>query len=420
MKSKLITVFSFLLIISMLVISCGKNDEPVPSVTTGNSSVPEEPKNVVIGDSEGIRYSVVYPEDASAILKNAATDLKGNIVSVCPGFIDVKKDSAEETEYEILLGKTNRAESEGIYSSLGKNQYKIAVVGSKIVIAGGCYSAIKDAVNRFSSTMVKNDNGEVIMNTADVLEGEIIDIMAKLELESKWNPKSFKASNGVNMPYQIYLPDNYDDEKSYPCILYMHSAGVRCTDNSHIKAGEAAFLFNLVDSKYKDEVIVIAPCCPETAKWVTVDNWNSVTYDYVNTKPAPYMVATMELFEYYRSELNIDDTRLYTYGMSMGGFAVWDLITRNPGLFAAAIPVAGAGDPTAIGDADGTAIWIFHGSVDSVVPVNSARVMLKALEDAGRTDIKYTEFTGMDHGIWSATANTKGLFDWLFAQQLIK
>ncbi|MBO4355985.1 MAG: hypothetical protein J5850_03945, partial [Clostridia bacterium] len=70
MKSKLITVISFLLIISMLAVSCGKSDEPGTSVTTGSNNVPDEPKNVVIGDSEGIRYSVVYPEDASAILKN--------------------------------------------------------------------------------------------------------------------------------------------------------------------------------------------------------------------------------------------------------------------------------------------------------------------------------------------------------------
>ena len=419
MNRKLLVAILIAVIASLLLASCGKEKDPVIT-TESNGSEDNQPTELLISDSESVKFTVIYPDDAAHELFELAQDLKGNLVSACGGFVDLKKDSNPEVEYEILLGKTNREVSAAKYSEITKNQYSVSVSGTKIVIAGGCYSSLRDAVNRFVSELSKNESGEVKMSVDFTATGEISDIEAKLNLEDSWNPKSYKASNGVNMPYQIYMPANYDDEKEYPCILYMHSAGVRCTDNSHINQGEAAFLFNLVKTKYKDEVIVIAPCCPETEKWVPVANWNSVTYDYVNTKPAPYMVATMELFNYYRTELNIDDTRLYTYGMSMGAFAVWDLLTRNPGLFAAAIPVAGAGDPTAIGDAAGTAIWIFHGSVDSAVPVESARVMKKALEDAGRTDIKYTEFNGKDHGIWGDTANTKGLFDWLFEQQLIK
>jgi hypothetical protein len=44
--------------------------------------------------------------------------------------------------------------------------------------------------------------------------------------------------------------------------------------------------------------------------------------------------------------------------------------------------------------------------------------MLEALKDAGRTDVKYTEFPDLMHGIWSATAHTEGLIDWMFEQTL--
>ena len=104
--------------------------------------------------------------------------------------------------------------------------------------------------------------------------------------------------------------------------------------------------------------------------------------------------------------------------MSMGGFAVWDLLARNPGVFAAAIPVAAAGDPTTVSTMGKTAIWIFHGTADEAVPYQSAVNMHDALTAIGRTDVKFTTFEGAGHGIWSKTADTEGLFDWLFSQKL--
>lgn len=129
------------------------------------------------------------------------------------------------------------------------------------------------------------------------------------------------------------------------------------------------------------------------------------------------MKAVTELLGVVREQFSIDDDRLYLYGMSMGGFAVWDLLTRNPDMFAAAIPVAGAGDPSAVAEISGTAIWIFHGAEDKTVPKESADRMFEALKAAGREDIQYTVFEGQGHGIWALTANTEGLLDWLFSQK---
>jgi len=54
-------------------------------------------------------------------------------------------------EYEILIGETNRAESAEVYKDLKYNDYKISVIGSKVVIAGGSYEAQKKAVEDFVS-----------------------------------------------------------------------------------------------------------------------------------------------------------------------------------------------------------------------------------------------------------------------------
>lgn len=37
----------------------------------------------------------------------------------------------------------------------------------------------------------------------------------------------------------------------------------------------------------------------------------------------------------------IDKSRIYVTGLSMGGYGVWDLISRYPNRFAAAVPVCG-------------------------------------------------------------------------------
>ena len=236
------------------------------------------------------------------------------------------------------------------------------------------------------------------------------------QLNAGWTPLVFEASNGVRLLWQLWLPQKLSPERRVSCLLYMHSAGVRCDDNSHIYTGEAKLLRNLEDSCYAEETIVIAPCCPKTEKWVPAAAWNLITYDYLNLGPTRYMAAVLELFAECRASFPIDETRLYIYGMRMGGFAVWDLLTRNPGVFAAAVPVAGAGDPKAVERMAGTAIWCFHGTADPAVPVESCRKMIEALTAIGRTDVKCTEFEGAGHGIWSLTADTPGFLDWLFSQ----
>lgn len=255
-------------------------------------------------------------------------------------------------------------------------------------------------------------------NTVSSMDGYSVQEKGPFDnLVRHWNPRTFQASGNISLPFQLYMPDHYQTGTSYPLILYMHSAGVKCDDNSHIYKKEARFLRNLEKSCYRDNVIVVAPCCPVGEKWVPAGTWNQITYDYVHTEPTKYMKAVAELLEVTKTQLSIDENRLYLYGMSMGGFAVWDLLARHPETFAAAVPVAGAGDPETAADFSHTAIWIFHGEEDRTVPKKSADRMYQTLREAGREDIRYTVLKGQGHGIWDAAGNAEGLLDWLFAQR---
>ncbi len=425
MKKKILLMISLALLVVALAACAAQNasDTSVPTDTSADTSTDTPPASdgVFIIDKNGTEFVMVVPSGA-ANLFNACTEIKSETVGKYSKNLFVKYEGAEnERQHEILVGQTGRAESNEVCQGLSSKEYRIVWVGDKLVIGGGTNYAAKGGVKWLLDNYFKtaDENGAVII-PKDIDQKGSVNLNLEFQgLRTGWNSLVYPAGDGTEMPYQIYMPANYDPAKEYPCILYMHSAGVRCDDNSHINTGEAKFLRNFESGKYKDEAIIIAPCCPKSNYWVpTAGIWNKVSYDFINSTPTSYMNATTELFDLAREKLSIDDSRLYLYGMSMGGFATWYLLTKNPDTFAAAIPVAAAGDPNAVSLFDKTAIWMFHGTADTAVPYESATVMYNALVAAGRDDVKFTTFDGAGHGIWTMTANTEGLFDWLFSQKL--
>ena len=117
-------------------------------------------------------------------------------------------------------------------------------------------------------------------------------------------------------------------------------------------------------------------------------------------------------------EFNLDPKRRYLTGVSMGGHAVWLVMVRRPGFFAAAVPVCAGGDPTIVTAAAAKfPVWAFHSDDDHLVPVGQARSLVKAWRQHGGT-AKYTEYTGLKHSSWKKAYAEPQMFDWLFQQRL--
>ncbi len=60
--------------------------------------------------------------------------------------------------------------------------------------------------------------------------------------------------------------------------------------------------------------------------------------------------------------------RYYVGGLSMGGMGTFELVKRNPKMFAAAFPICGGGNTKTVKKLRRTNWWIFHGLKDDVVP----------------------------------------------------
>lgn len=100
----------------------------------------------------------------------------------------------------------------------------------------------------------------------------------------------------------------------------------------------------------------------------------------------------------------------------MGGFGVWDLLSRWPDRFAAAVPICGGAAENAVVAARAVPVWVFHGADDRHVRVERSRRAVAALRAAGGTP-RYTEYPDVGHDSWTNAFAEPDLLSWLFSHR---
>ena len=131
---------------------------------------------------------------------------------------------------------------------------------------------------------------------------------------------------------------------------------------------------------------------------------------------SPVFQAVKELLDTYLARPDVDKSRIYVMGISMGGMGTFDMAVRYPDIFAAAIPICGSVNPERLKAAKQVKFRIFHGDADDVVTPEGSRQAYKTLKTVG-ADVEYIEFPGCNHGSWNPAFNYPGFMDWLFAQK---
>ena len=215
------------------------------------------------------------------------------------------------------------------------------------------------------------------------------------------------------LPYRLLLPKNYDPKKAYPVILYLHGAAARGNDNTEpLNWGPQLFLEPSLRENHS--FFLVVPQCPGNSGWVEVTGLGFGGLRESASLKLALEVVTNAL----PKEFSINSKRRYLTGVSMGGHAVWVLLNRRPGLFAAAVPVCAPSDAGNVTPAAAKApVWVFHSDDDHLVSVQDAREMVKTWRKHGGNP-KYTEYTGMKHSSWKKAYAEKEMYDWLFAQRL--
>jgi predicted peptidase len=214
------------------------------------------------------------------------------------------------------------------------------------------------------------------------------------------------SDGSASIPYRLFQPELSSPTEKVPLILFLHGMGDRGTDN----VGQTYWMNNLAAKTGSGQyaAYVLAP-------QINTNMWFASNSD----TPSEAMSLTLKALHQAMKNPNVDASRIYVTGVSMGSFGTWDILRRDPSLFAAAVPMSGGGDPSTAAAIKNVPVWAFHGSADTTVPVESTRGMINALTAAGGTP-KYTEVAGGDHYIWPAIYADAGntLYPWLFSQHL--
>ncbi len=112
--------------------------------------------------------------------------------------------------------------------------------------------------------------------------------------------------------FALHYPKNYDPDREYALIFYLHGGGDRAWDVVGLNSP-------------KDWAFVVAPTNRRPHGW----NW----WDFARFNVYETMALVKERF-------NIDEKRIYMTGASNGGQGTWYHILHNPSIFAAAAPLA--------------------------------------------------------------------------------
>ncbi|MBT2412463.1 hypothetical protein J7I94_18145 [Streptomyces sp. ISL-12] len=141
------------------------------------------------------------------------------------------------------------------------------------------------------------------------------------------------SQTGESLPYNLYIPDDYDAAKSYPLVLYIADSSLVGQDVTAPLSQYGALIWASADEQAKHESFVLVPEYPSV---IIDDHGSYTTTDYVE--------MTTRLLTSVTGKYSIDDKRIYGTGQSMGCMTVMYLTAKHPDLFAAELFVSGQWD----------------------------------------------------------------------------
>tara|TARA_B100001778_G_scaffold273750_1_gene236228 strand:- start:180 stop:959 length:780 start_codon:yes stop_codon:yes gene_type:complete len=212
----------------------------------------------------------------------------------------------------------------------------------------------------------------------------------------------------MNFEYFIQRPSI--KRNKYPLLIYLHGYGENYT--SILKKSSLPGIVS--ENDLLQQAIVVTPFAPDGRWWKCEDLFN----------------FTKKIIQ----QENVDITRIYICGISMGGYAAWAMISQYPNCFAAIIPICGGANPfnrlftlpirwnefnyEKFLENKHTAVWAFHGALDIIVPYYESTKKIDRLRNIGNKNCKLTIYKWAGHSIFRKTFNNAEIYKWLFSQQL--
>jgi|GEM_PF-2735409 len=221
----------------------------------------------------------------------------------------------------------------------------------------------------------------------------------------------FDAANGLKVRY-CEGQYNMDAPGKPAIILFLHGGGECGTDNAkHVALGLPTMVKNLKGHADR-KVILLAPQCPSMGEtWGGMGRMTQATNGHLTIEAFP------EFIKAKIKEFDADPNRVYITGFSMGGIGTIEVASRNPELFAAAIPICCGGTEEHAAKLANMPISIFQGGADTTVQPARSKAFHEYLVKAGNKNASYKEYPGVGHNSWDTAYADDATFAWLFKQK---
>lgn len=218
--------------------------------------------------------------------------------------------------------------------------------------------------------------------------------------------------------YRILFPENYDKSKEYPLVLFLHGSGERGSDNEK-QLVHGSYLFTDPANRTNFPAIVVFPQCPTNDFWAPIKDRTTGKFSYENTKqPTKAMQLVINLTKSIIKNEAVDSKRVYVAGLSMGGMGTFDLICREPKLFAAAVPICGGVNNERLKKVRNMPIRIYHGAIDNVVPLEHSQSAYDTLKSFGSKQCEIKVFPNTGHNSWDQAFKEPDFLSWIFSKKL--
>lgn len=216
------------------------------------------------------------------------------------------------------------------------------------------------------------------------------------------------TSSGIG--FLEYLPDGYKtNNNDYPIVIFLHGIGEKGTTSTDPTT--------LLNSVWKVANVGIPKYIKYGAKYPFLMIAPQLKSSY-GLWPANYV---MDVLNYVKKYLRIDERRIYITGLSLGGYGTWTTLGAYPEVFAASVPICSGGNvlskACAIA-AENIPIWAFHGTADDVVSYTVTTKMIDAINACTPKPnplAKYTLFSGVNHNAWDKTYKETNALTWMLS-----
>ncbi len=205
---------------------------------------------------------------------------------------------------------------------------------------------------------------------------------------------TIEAKRGVvDYNFWLYTPHEYEPQgHSLPLIIFLHGASL-CGNN--LDRVRRYGTLDAIEKGMNIPMLVAAPQNPGGA-------WNPKKLN--------------DMLEWVKANYNVDSTRIYVLGMSLGGYGTMDFTAAYPEKIAAAMALCGGCSLKDVQSLGQVPLWIMHGTGDRAVSVAQSKRVVSALQDAGNDHLlRYYWVPGGSHGLLARCFYMQATYDWLIA-----